>query len=91
MDHGLVQVMMEQGQGRLAGIVFIFLARVLHHWSAKLHHDGVNVVHNKHQSIVLCPPWPGGTIWVKATGARTITKTFSCNPPMLALHQLVPP
>ena len=49
----LVQVMMEQGQGRLAGIVFIFLARVLHHWSAKLHHDGVNVVHNKHQSIVL--------------------------------------
>ena len=47
------QVMMEQGQGRLAGIVFIFLARVLHHWSAKLHHDGVNVVHNKHQSIVL--------------------------------------
>ena len=83
------QVMMEQGQGRLAGIVLS---------SSWLPSPSPCLLHNPCArpplsilctctlpTMMLCPPCPGGTIWVKATRCfshQSFAKTFTN-----AMHQ----
>ena len=86
------QVMMEQGQGRLAGIVLS---------SSWLPSPSPCLLHNPCArpplsilctctlpTMMLCPPCPGGTIWVKATRCfshQSFAKTFTN-----AMHHIAP-